>query len=323
MSNTRAGGVEALPSWLSVAARRLRAITGFVTVHPNGGDRRTLAFSRYDHVLRVASLATSISDERDSPRDEVLLLSWLHDINRWPFAHNAEQGRFDPADNLERFAAGRLAADTVRQAADIGRKRVANLSPAARAVLLADIVTGYFEDTFFAITGLNLSPSELPNEALDLLRIPIGDDAFLEDLQYLYLLLNKELDVARYTREFNSIVFRCSKVFLRDHEFLALDPLEDERFWEIRATLREEYMERQIFPLNNDKVCHGVMLREAVVDPALSRLGPIAEDRLMVWTEPDLISYALHEGLVAEETVTALRPSLDYLRRYEPDRCFM
>ncbi|MGK5692582.1 HD domain-containing protein [Streptomyces sp. URMC 128] len=314
---------ELLPTWLTYAAKRLRSITGFVTVHPNGGDPRTLAFSRYEHVTRVASLALSLGEERSLPRSEVLLFSWLHDINRWPFAHNAEKGHFDQADDIERFTAGRLSAETVRQAADIARKRVPGLNQAARAVLLADIVTGFFEDTLFTITGLNLSPSELPDDALELLRLPVGDYAFLEELQYLYVLLNQEADVARYVRNFNSLVFRSTRKFLSDHDFLSSDPLESERFWNVRTALRSEYLEDYIFPLNNEKVCHGEMIRRVLVDPVVSRLGENAQACLTRWTEVDMVAYVLRERLVAEETVTELKPTLDYVRRFEPSRCFM
>ncbi|MGW0290488.1 HD domain-containing protein [Streptomyces tuirus] len=314
---------EVLPTWLTCAAKRLQAITGFVTVHPNGGDPRTLAFSRYEHVARVASLALLVGEERRLPRPEVLLFSWLHDINRWPFAHNAEKGHFDGADDMERFIEGRLPEATVSQAADIARKRVSDLSQAARAVLLADIVTGFFEDTLFTITGLNLSPSELPDGAFDVLRLPVGDYAFLEELQHLYLLLNREADVARYNRDFNSLVFRSARKFLAEHDFLNMDPLESERFWRIRSALRYDYLEQYIFPLNNEKVCHGEMIRRILVDPVVSRLGGNAEACLTRWTEVDMVAYVLREGLVAEETVSALEPRLDYISDVDPGRCFM
>ncbi|MZF84276.1 HD domain-containing protein [Streptomyces sp. SID5643] len=314
---------ELLPTWLTCAAKRLRTITGFVTVHPNGGDPRTLTFSRYEHVARVASLALLVGEKRRLPRSEVLLFSWLHDINRWPFAHNAERDHFDGADDMERFIEGRLPEATVSQAADIARKRVSELSPAARAVLLADIVTGFFEDTLFAVTGLNLSPSELPDGALDMLRLPVGDYAFLEELHHLYLLLNREADVAGYTRDLNSLVFRSARKFLSEHDFLNTDPLENERFRSIRSVLRQSYLEQYIFPLNNEKVCHGEMIRRVLVDPVVSRLGGNADGCLTQWTEVDMIAYVLREGLVAQETVRALEPRLDYISDVEPARCFV
>jgi hypothetical protein len=314
---------EVLPSWLIYAAKRLRTITGFVTVYPNGGDPRTLAFSRYDHVVRVASLALSLGEDRGLSRSEVLLFSWLHDINRWPFAHNAERGRFNQPDNIERFVAGRLPPTTVRQATDIARKYVPGLNQDARAVLLADVVTGFFEDTLFTITGLNLSPSELPGEALDLLRFPVGDLTFLEELQHLYLLLNQEIDVPGYVRNFNSLVFRSARTFLSDHNFLGTDPLETERFWAIRSSMRSDYMEPYIFPLNNEKVCHGELIRQVLVEPVITRLGKNAEANLTRWTELDLVAYMLRESLATEETMQAIKPSLDYVQEFEPDRCFM
>ena len=314
---------ELLPIWLSHAMKMLRSITGFVTIHPSGGDPRTLAFSRYDHVTRVASLALSVGDDRRLSRSEVLLFSWLHDINRWPFAHNAERGRFDQARDIERFIAGRLPAKTARQAVGIASKHVPDLGEAARVVLLADIATGFVEDTLFTITGLNLSPSELPSETLDLLRLPMGDVAFLEELQYLYTLLNRERDVPGYTRSFNSLVFRSSRKFLSDHNFLHVDPLESERFWHIRAMLRKDYLQQHIFPLNNEKVCHGEMLRKVLVDPVLGRLSASAEATLAQWTEVDLVAYVLRERLTTEETLSALTPALDYVRTFEPHRSFM
>lgn len=314
---------DTLPAWLTYAAKRLRSITGFITTHPSGGDPRTLAFSRYEHVTRVASLANSLGEQRGLCRSEVLLFSWLHDINRWPFAHNSENGYFDQADDIERFIGGRLPSPTVKQAADIARKRVPELNQAARAVLLADIVTGFFEDTLFTITGLNLSPSELPNDALDLLCLPVGEFGFLEELQYLHLLLNKEGDVARYTRELNSLIFNSTRTFLSAHNFLNLDPLDSDRFWNIRSALRSDYLEQQIFPLNNEKVCHGEMIRQTLVDPVIARLGNDSVACLTRWTEIDMVAYALRERLATEETVVKLKPALDYIQTFEPDRCFM
>ncbi|MGW2785537.1 hypothetical protein ACWC3X_30510 [Streptomyces populi] len=323
MNNAGTMVSEVLPSWLADAANRLRGITGFVTVHPNGGDPRMLAFSRYEHVTRVTSLALSLSEDRRLPRAEVLLLSWLHDINRWPFSHNSERGNFEHADDIERFIEGRLPATTVRQAVGIAHKNVAGLHPAARAVLLSDIATGLLEDTLFTITGLNLSPSELPNDALDLLRLPVGDYSFLEELQHLYTLLNQEKDVPRYVRDFNSLVFRSTRKFLTDHDFLNVDPLENERFREIRSSLRSDYLEQKIFPLNNEKVCHGSMIRRAIVDPVISRIGVEADALLTRWTEVDMVAFALSERLATEETLAALVPTLDYVQRFEPSRCFM
>ncbi|MCU8592021.1 HD domain-containing protein [Streptomyces sp. A13(2022)] len=323
MSNASTVAPEILPAWLTDAAKRLRGITGFVTVHPNGGDPRTHAFSRYEHVTRVTSLALSLSEDRGLSRDETLLLSWLHDINRWPFAHNAERGNFEHADHIERFIAGRLPRPTVEQAVGVAHKEVSRLDRTGRTVLLADIATGFFEDTLFTITGLNLSPSELPSDALELLRLPVGDFSFLEELEHLYTLLNLDKDVPRYTRDFNSLVFRSTRKFLADHGFLDTDPLENARFWEIQSALRADYMEQKIFPLNNEKVCHGGALRQALVNVVVSRLGVEADTFLTRWTEADVVSYVLREGLASEETVAALAPTLDYVERFEPERRFM
>lgn len=323
MSNARTVVSDLLPAWLTAAANRLRGITGFVTVHPNGGDPRTLAFSRYEHVTRVTSLALSLSEDRGLPREEVLLLSWLHDINRWPFSHNSERGNFDPASDIERFIAGRLPARTVDQAAGIAQKRVSDLNQAARVVLLSDIATGFFEDTLFTITGLNLSPSELPDDALDLLRLPVGDYSFLEELEHLCVLLHQELDVPRYTRDFNSLVFRSTRKFLADHSFLNFDPLGDERFWNIQSVLRSDYLEQEIFPLNNEKVCHGGMIRQVLIDPIISRIGVEANVLLTRWTEVDVVAYVLREQLATEEAMAALAPTLDYIQRFESNRRFM
>lgn len=323
MTNIETNAPEVLPEWLADATKRLKAVTGFVTVHPNGGDPRTLAYSRYDHVARVASLALSVGDERRLPRAEVLLLSWLHDINRWPFAHNAETGRFDQAGDIERFIAGRLPRKVVTQAAGIAGKHLPDLDMAARTVLLADMVTGFFEDTLFVITGLNLSPSELPDDALDLLRLPVGDFAFLEELRDLFTLLNRRFDVPAYTRGFNSLVFRSARRFLDEHNLLATDQLESDRFGKMRAKLRDEYLRNHIFPLNNEHVCHGELIRQVVVDPVLSRLSDDAEVNLTRWTEIDLISYLLQERLATGERLAAVAPTLDYVSRFESHRSFM
>jgi len=320
MDSTDIDTPQPLPGWLSEAARRLRTITGFITVQPNGGDVRTLAFSRYDHVARVASLALATNNDRSVPRSEVILISWLHDINRWPFAHNAEGDRFDQPGDIERFVAGRLPLRSVRQAAGVAGKNLPVLDKAARVVLLADMVTGFVEDTLFAVTGLGLSPSELPGQTLDLLRMPVGDSDFLEELVYLHDLLNLKLDVPGYIRNFNSLVHRASLRFLAEHDFTDHRALEDDNFWIVRTALRNEYLPVYIFPLNNEKVCHGTLIRRALVDPVLCRLGEAGQSNLTRWSEADFVAYALKEKLITEDTIFTVAPTLDYIQRFEPHR---
>ncbi|WP_156081325.1 HD domain-containing protein [Amycolatopsis vancoresmycina] len=312
-----------LPGWLHSAASRLRDITGFITVYPHGGDQRTRAFSRYDHVARVTSLALSMANYRGVDRQEVLLLSWLHDINRWPFAHNSERGNFDQAHDIARFIAGRLPDRTVEQAVGVANKDIALLNDPAQIVLLADIVTGFIEDTLFTITGLNLTPSDLPTEALDLMRLPVGDATFLEELQYLHNSLNRDRDIPRYTQNFNSLVFRSAHRFLADHSFWNESVLQNERFWNIRRFLRDELLREHIFPLNNEKVCHGQLIRETLIAPLLDNLGRSASEHLTQWTEVDIFTYCLQHNLASDNTLIDLVPEIDYIQHNEPMRSFM
>src|SRR5262249_38749528 len=145
---------------------RMKHITGMFTPVGPPDDRRPELFSRYLHVRRVATVAlgccsrvTSAGGEVNQPR--VRPLAWLHGLNRWPFAHNSEKGRYDQAADVRAYLqANRIELDH-RDTADIvgvHHKSSGELSREGSVVLTADQATGAVEDIFLAITAVGLAP---------------------------------------------------------------------------------------------------------------------------------------------------------------------
>lgn len=152
---------------------RLRHITGFVTTYGQEIDPRLSVFARLWHVKRVVATADRLSGLAESlDGDRIERLAWLHDLNRWPFAHNSEKGFFDQAANVREYFLSRspvIEPQDIDDLVGIHLKDPAVISAEARIVLFADSLTGVIEDPLFAVCGLNVHPRIIPASVSDML----------------------------------------------------------------------------------------------------------------------------------------------------------
>jgi hypothetical protein len=326
------------------AIGRLRGITGFVTtLHPQD-DPRPLAFARYFHVQRVVRVAEWLWSCREKvgtapDRTKVLWLAWAHDLNRWPFAHNSERGFFDQARDVARYVFDSKISfpreqftrnedeiawksGVLQDLEGIISKRIHGLSAEGRLVLLADIIAGFVEDPLLAITGLDLSPRLIPETVREALALPLDDIGLRDQLGALNRLLYHGHDVKEFVLGFDAIFRRRVRIFARKYGLDRADPLEEKWFGDLRNILKENFLRRVLFPYNNEKVAHGLLLHNELVQPLLNVLGEHPEIRLTEIDEAGMIELALALGIIESRDQSRYFPDLDYIARDEPENSF-
>jgi hypothetical protein len=312
----------------SSMVRRLDRITGFVTTLHRDDDPRPLAFGRGYHIRRVMTVAKLILDrehlDSSDVRRNVARLVWLHDLNRWPFAHNGERGRYSQDADLERYLNDHgvvLYPGELRDLHSIVRRSPSDGSAAAVIVFAADSIGGMVEDPLLAIMGLNLHPSEIPDEVVKVLRLPDdqeGTDRMAEINRTFFMSRDVPRFVAAFERVFVSVV----------HDLLLTLPpidaafLEGDVFREIHRAVRRDFMEHELFPLNNQKVAHASVLRELVINPLTTHFGADAARHLTTLDEPGAVRAAMEADLFDARSSELLYPDLDYISRSEPERAF-
>lgn len=329
---------------LHAATERLRHITGFVTTLYRPDDPRPLAFARYFHVRRVVWVAQWLAAARTISGEQLDLgkirwLAWVHDLNRWPFAHNSEKGLFIQAEDMARYVAavqlewpagwsaseGRYAANRdalLSELTGVIAKDITNLSAEGRLVLLADILAGFIEDPLLAICGLDLRPSMVPAEIRDLLAMPLDEREFVDSLLELNLLLYRQRDVLVFMRRFDWLFQEMVRRFADRHGIIAGDPLRHEWFARLRVVLKDDFLKKVVFPFNNEKVAHGSMLRDELVVPLLNALGDSAKEVFTTVDEAEALRLAIRHGIVDAGMTNRYLPDLDYLATSEPDCSF-
>jgi hypothetical protein len=337
-------GPDSVGMEMHQALGRLRGITGFVTTLHTPSDPRPLAFARYFHVQRVVRVAEWLWSCRDSAgvapdRTAVLWLAWAHDLNRWPFAHNSERGFFDQARDVARYVfTSRInfprnhfsqpddeilwKSGVLQDLKGIISKRIHGLSAAGRLVLLADIIAGFIEDPLLAITGLDLSPLLIPEAVREALALQLDDTAFCDQLGALNRLLYHQHDVREFVLGFDSIFRRCVRRFARKYGLDQTDPLEEKWFGDLRGLLKENFLRQVLFPYNNEKVAHGSLLHNELVQPLLSVLGEHPENILTEIDEGRMVELALEHGIIESRAQCRYFPDLDYIARDEPENSF-
>jgi hypothetical protein len=311
---------------IAAVVDRLDHITGFLTTLCPDGDPRPLAFGRGHHVRRVLKAAFTILERDGEHSDDfkraVARLVWLHDANRWPFAHNAERGRYVQEDDVERFFAAAGVAVSEGESRDLRRIMSRDSSEASdegALVIAADILAGMVEDPLLAITGLNLHPAEIPEAVTAVLCLPTGRD----DLRYMAR-LNEQFastrDVAAFVARFDELFSAVFASFLRSLPRVDRGFLQSDRFRQIHTLVRRGFMQHDLFPLNNEKVAHAAILRSAVIDPLIRHFGIDAVARLTTIDEPEAVRIVREHGLLDDDVVPMLYPDLDYLETTEPHR---
>ncbi|MBN1123086.1 MAG: hypothetical protein JXJ17_18580 [Anaerolineae bacterium] len=323
-------GVLLPPVGLEKLATRLYRITGFVTTLCTESDLRPLVFSRYYHIRRVAWTAALLAQLRNAfnnsvNHDKVVWLSWAHDLNRWPFAHNAEKGLFDQAKDIPRYfnkSGKNLPSDILSDLEGIISKTYANLSEEGRVVLLADMITGFIEDPLWAIIALDLSPDFIPPNIANYLCIKID----LPEIQKRLLELNYAFAETRaiepFRTKFDTFFKDTITNFVMTREFANTLPLGDPKFESWRRLVKEDLMIKKIFTYNNEKVSHGSRLKSELIVPLCNTLGSDAIAVLTTIDEPGVLELAKELGLLKKQNISDYLPSLNYVTEHEPNLSF-
>ncbi len=324
---------HALKSTLPNAWKKLqrqRGITGFVTVAGLEKDPRSAVFGRFHHIDRVTQIAQWQAEKptdqgKGIDIDRVLRLAALHDINRLPFAHNAERAvGFNQASNmrpyLERHGIA-LAEAEVKDLEAILAKDVGAMSPEARIAFAADTADGYIEDPLLAITALGVSAEFVLEEVASRLGLDFTTLASrLTQLRALYEAKKPE----EYTPAFNLLVFELATAFLTANNQGIKVFVEIEGYGETKRLLREGFMNKQVFPINNKVASKQDELQRDVAVPLFNvlkrELGSAEEThfQMLEWTDQQMLEEAKERGII--EDAAEYYPLLDNLEAVARER---
>lgn len=317
------------------AISRLAGITGFVTTVSAPDDPRPRAYNRLDHIRRVDLAASVLASTHgiDTFPDTTREIVWLHDLNRWPFAHHLERDRYDQAGDVRGFLARcGLAASprTLEGIAALHAWNVGSDDEAAVLALAADKVAGVVEDTLLAVCGLNVRPSRLAPELLSVAGL--ADDAAradpgeLAELAELATLLNRDRAVEEFVFGFHDVFGRAvrrSAALLAERFGRSADGLRT-AVREVRV-LRDRLVRPTLFPINNEHVCHGSRLDAQVFGPFLDRGDGAAQVDLLSLDDAGLARElaARPPAGAPDLTFGDFVPDLDYVLREAPDLAFV
>ena len=309
---------------------RLRYITGFVTCLYESPDLRPLAFSRYYHVRRVAWLSRYIASERlhDTPAldfEYINLLAWLHDINRWVFAHNSEKGLFDQAEDIGPYLKKHgveMPPPTLAELQYVINKSTELLSDEGKVVLLADIVAGYIEDPLTTIIGLDLVPEIVPNHIVEYLTIPLRDPGFRDELLRMNLEFFRTKAPEPFMMEFDKLFQRHAVSFLQAEGIGNSILLGTDRFEAYRVEVKERFMRQVLFPYNGEHVSKGDVLLQELVLPYRAFKAQHTCPDLNDVHEAHFLDLAARYGLIDPARRREFSPELDYACKQDPSRSF-
>ncbi len=315
---------------LVAAIDRLKHITGFVTTLTTLIDPRAQVFNRFDHVIRVLLLSMDLCKDSGANVDEVAERVWLHDINRWVFAHNAEKSFFDQSQNIRRYLAPHSLGRDLILIEDLEafhNKDFNALTLEGRIALLADMITGIVEDPLLAICGLNVSPSFVPQVLLGELPLPVTTRVQVDILRAAAIALHVDRDIIAFSNLFSDIHRDAVSAYLdRFHGKLDVHGQDAREVYTLARRIKVEFMQPLIFPINNDGVCHGSWLKSQVIGPLIQQMGyGEAEQLLLTLDEPSFVEFILTldlgsgSALVPQDFI----PDLDYVSKVQPAMRFI
>ena len=309
---------------------RLHNITGFVTCLFKSPDFRPLAFSRYYHVRRVACLSHYIASERlhVTPAldfEHINLLAWLHDINRWVFAHNSEGGLFDQAEDIGHYLQKHkieLPSATLTELRNVITKQADLLSDEGKVVLLADIVAGYIEDPLLTIVGLDVTPEIVPDRIADYLNMPLREPGFRDELFRMNLKFFRTKTPEPFMMEFDKLFHRLSSSFLQAEGIGNSILLGTDRFESYRIEIKERFMRQILFQYNAKHVSKRDLLLRELVLPYCSFKVQNAYPDLNDVQESEFLDLAVRSGLIEPGQRHRFLPELDYPSKEDPSISF-
>ena len=332
------------------AIERLKTVTGLITPLQRANDHHADCFSRYYHVRRVASVAAIVqlmlsqsdegdriaSSQRANARNETVViekqkierLAWAHDLNRWPFAHNSEQGLFDQCENVRKYFndhVGWLSDSEITDVLHLHKRQPQCMSLEAQIVLASDQAAGLIEDILFCITSLGLGPEHIPTIVQQFVEMPFDEGWFRQRLWGLRLefMESTRLTFEGFIAKFDASVTATAAALVLRHISITSDqPLMSQIFRSGVASIKAEFLRPFLYPLANIRVGRGNLHRERVVVPLLELKGRDFAEEMMSLTDQDMVQLALDNHLITSTDVDDLYPDFDYIEREEPALLF-
>lgn len=291
---------------------RLKGITGFISII--GNNSKVRVFNRYYHIVRVYRLLNwYIGDLDGIDRKKCAFIGLFHDINRLPFAHNFEKHiDFSQADTLPYFMSlfnVRIEDSYYSEFSAFFNKKM-DFSIESRIAFLIDIVEGFIEDPLFTFTTLGLNYKDVSDEIMSILGF--------DDYSKLDLLINKlnglyNKDLIQFMKEFDDIVFDYAKAFINKYQNDKYTIFDDDIFLLLKDKIRNQFIVKQIFPINNEQVSNGKYLSENLAIPYLQYLNDNNIEPfkvLFTQTDNELLEAAIDYGIIKEEDKINFFPNL-------------
>lgn len=295
---------------------RLKGITGFLTTLHSRADRRAEVFSRFEHVQRVVWLTKVLAEGQPDLAEQAEKYAWIHDLNRWAFAHNAERGRFNQVSNIESYFQPHEEVSPAerRQLALFHRRDIGRLDDSALLACTADMLAGTIEDPLLLTGGLNIAP-RIVRDPAKLGFVDFGSSAVLEELSNLAAALHSVRSPTLFRQQLSNLFTRHAEEVVRDLRLdIDLRSKAPALFQRIRD-YKSHVMSPIIFPINNDLVCHAENIRSLVVEPLHSQHGELASEMLLSVTEDSLVSDLVAAGTLSAAEASGLAPALDGIAR--------
>ncbi len=301
---------------IQTSLNRLKGITGFVTTLCRDGDDRAVVFNRYDHVKRVlfvnGLLCRRVGVDSEQAKEVII----LHDLNRWPFAQNSERGYFDQAGNVYEYLTGvcsDISEDAIHDVVMLHKKQLYSMRKNARFALLADIIAGLMEDPLLLIAGLNVHPTVIPEEFVDLLGLDFSARG-MKTLEELCSLLNREKNIRAFCELFQSVFTKqCENMI--DRYFRQCGSVENviDKLLQDAGHIKEKLMYPIVFPINNELVCHKRWIQEQIVCQLVTEMGgKQASEFLLSIDEAELLKYMMDSNAMSVDELQMAYPDLDY-----------
>ncbi len=308
-----------IPEHLHRHIRRMKHISGFVTTLVRAGDGRASVFNRLEHVQRVSWVARQLAESPQQHLDASRMV-WMHDLNRWPFAHNSEKGRYNQGEDIGRFLANLIdiSPDEVQQLESFHRKDISSLHNGGKLALVSDMLCGVVEDPLLVCVGTNVHPSYIPDSYSDALGGLYRDSDWVETMRECCFALHRDFNTGRFRELFATLFTEAFWSFI-DTSIGSMEVGNQpkdvfERAYSISTALKEEFLRPVIFPINNELVCHASWIGETIVDPWRERLGTEEFCSLMLsLDEPALVDRLLNLTEFREIDISRVYPNLDYI----------
>jgi hypothetical protein len=183
-----------------------------------------------------------------------------------------------------------------------------------RIVYAADVVTGFMEDPLLAITTLGLPLDSIPSNIAKELGYNVEQPTFREQVDNLIWLFNNSPE--SYTASLEEAVFAYGTSFLDSHNKNGKLFIDDPDFESLRLAIKEDFLRKRVFPINNDRVSHGPHLAIQVGMPLLRKLDSEGKDALRILlnlTDEQALQIAVASDLVHD--AKELAPTLPNVNR--------